>query len=96
MSKEASKLQLSCTYHPTMIKGVNFINFIRTHFLYERRFGSFSYYINVTREKLPKQCLYEKFVCKMLMKLITDLRIRNFDYSKTQKSQAKVKVIFLD
>jgi len=54
------------------------------------------FYVHVTREKLQKQCLYEKFVCKMLMKLITDLRIRNFDYSKTQKSQAKVKVIFLD
>jgi len=50
--------------------GVNFINILRTNFLYERRFSSF-FYIHVTREKLPKQRLYEKFVCKMLMKLTT-------------------------
>jgi len=54
------------------------------------------FYVHVTREKLQKQCSYDKFVRKMLMTLTTDIRIRNFDYSKTQKSQAKVKVIFLD
>jgi len=48
--------------------GVNFINILRTNVSYERRFGSF-FYVQVTREKLPKQCLYEKFVRKMLMKL---------------------------
>ncbi len=47
------------------LEGVNFINILRTYFC---RFGSF-FYINVTREKLPKQRLYEKFVRKMLMKL---------------------------
>jgi len=44
--------------------GVNFINVLRTNFLYERWFCSF-FYVHVTREKLPKQCLYEKFVRKM-------------------------------
>jgi len=37
-------------------------------FLYKHWFGSF-FYVHVTRGKLPKQCSYEKFVCKMLMKL---------------------------
>jgi len=49
--------------------GVNFINILHTIFLYERQFGSF-FYVHVTREKLPKQRLFEKFVRKMLMKLI--------------------------
>jgi len=48
--------------------GVNFINILRTNFLYERLFGSF-FYVHVTREKLPKQHLDKKFLIKMLMKL---------------------------
>jgi hypothetical protein len=51
--------------------GVNFINILCMNFSYECRFGSF-FYINITREKLPKQCSYEKFVRKMLMKLTTE------------------------
>ncbi len=39
-------------------------------FSYEHHFGSF-FYVHVTREKLPKQCSYEKFVRKMLVKLTT-------------------------
>jgi len=50
--------------------GVNFTNIIRTNFLYKRRFGSF-YYVLVTRKKLLKQCLYEKFAHITLMKLTT-------------------------
>jgi len=38
------------------------------YFSYKRRFGSF-FYVHVTREKLPKQRSYKKFVRKMLMKL---------------------------
>ncbi len=34
--------------------GVNFIDILRTNFLYKHRFGSF-FYVHVTREKLPKQ-----------------------------------------
>jgi len=48
--------------------GVNFINVKRTNFLYKRHFGSFNY-VHVTRKKLSKQRLYEKFVCLKLMKL---------------------------
>jgi len=48
--------------------GVNFINILNTNFSYECHFVSFLY-VHVTREKLPKQRLYEKFVRKMLMKL---------------------------
>jgi len=40
----------------------------RTNFPYEHCFDSF-FHLHVTREKLPKQCLYKKFVWKMLMKL---------------------------
>jgi len=50
--------------------GVNFINILWTNFLYACLFGSFVY-VHVTRDKLPKQCSYEKFVRKMLMKLTT-------------------------
>jgi len=48
--------------------GVNFINILHTNFLYKLRIGSF-FYLHVTREKLPKQRAYKKFVRKMLMKL---------------------------
>jgi hypothetical protein len=51
-------------------EGVNFINILRTNFLYECCFGSF-FYVHVTREKLPKQRSYKKFVHKMMMKLTT-------------------------
>jgi len=50
------------------LSGVNFINNICVRFLYKRRFGSL-YYVHVTREKLPKQRSYEKFVHITLMKL---------------------------
>jgi len=36
--------------------------------VYERHFSSF-FYVHVTREKLPKHHSYEKYACKMLMKL---------------------------
>jgi len=48
--------------------GVNFINILHTHFLYERRFGSFSL-VTCTYKKLLKRCSYKKFERKMLMKL---------------------------
>ncbi len=50
------------------IPGVNFLNILCTNFLYEHCFDSF-FYVHVTREKLLKRCLYEKFERKMLMKL---------------------------
>jgi len=52
--------------HPAagpMHSGINFINILRKKILYECHFGSF-FYVQVTREKLPKQCLYEKIVHK--------------------------------
>ncbi len=52
---------------------VNFINILRTNFMYESLFGSF-FYLHVTREKLPKRCSYLKFVCKMLIKLTPGCR----------------------
>jgi hypothetical protein len=53
---------------------VNFINILCANFLYECHFGSF-FNVRVTIEKLPKQCSYEKFVGKMLMKLTTPLLV---------------------
>jgi hypothetical protein len=50
---------------------VNFINILRTNFSYERHCGSFIY-VYVTREKLQKRRLYEKFERKMLIKLTPD------------------------
>jgi len=47
---------------------VNFINGLGANSLYESLLGSF-FYLYVTREKLLKRQLYEKFVRKMLMKL---------------------------
>jgi len=63
----------------TLVKltpGVNFINIIHTNFLYKCHFGSFLY-LHVTREELPKQCSYKKFVRKMLMKLTTGAILPN-------------------
>ncbi len=57
-------------------EGVNFINVNHANFLYEHRFRSF-YYVHITREKLPKQHLYKKFACIMLMKLTID-RLPNY------------------
>jgi len=54
--------------------GVNVINVKNINFLYECHFGSF-YYIHVTRKKLPKQRLYEKFARLTLMKLTAGLKI---------------------
>ncbi len=49
---------------------------LRQHFTYKffvrMSFWQF-FYVHVTREKLPKQRLYNKFVHKMLMKLTTVL-----------------------
>jgi len=39
---------------------VNFINILRTNFLYERCFGSF-FYVHETREKVPKQHSYDTY-----------------------------------
>jgi len=51
------------------------------HFTYEffvlMSFWQLFFYVHVTREKLPKQYSYKKFVCKMLMKL-TPIRIHCF------------------
>jgi hypothetical protein len=58
-----------CKMLMKLTPGVNFINIIRANFSYECLFGSFlrTY---VRRKKLPnRQCTYEKFVRKMLMKL---------------------------
>jgi len=46
-------------------------------FLHKRSFGSF-FYIHVTRKKLPKWCLYEKFVGGMLMKLTAGVNFTKF------------------
>jgi len=57
--------------------GVNFINVLRMHFSYQRRFGSFfsSYmYFTYTWKKLPERLSYEKLVRIKLMKL-TDGRL---------------------
>jgi hypothetical protein len=56
-------------------QGVNFMNILRTIFSYDCCYGSF-FCVHVTREKLPKQRLYKKFVHKMLMKLTT-VKIRS-------------------
>ncbi len=57
------KLSPLSSYSKTLVlmhkPAVNFINFLRTHFLYKHCFGSF-FYIHVCREKLPKQHLYKK------------------------------------
>ncbi len=58
---------------------VNFINIIRMPFSFECHFGSF-FYLLAAREKLPKQRLYTKFVCIMLMKLTKNVSNFNFDY----------------
>jgi len=52
--------------------GVNFINIMRTNFSYEHCSGSF-FYMHVTREKLPKQLLYENRARVKLMKLMAEL-----------------------
>ncbi len=56
----------------TLVSGVNFINVKHANFLYESLFGSF-FYLNVTREKLPKRHSYKKFSRLMLMKLTAGL-----------------------
>jgi len=45
------------------ISVVNFINVLHANFTYKSLFGSF-FYLHVTREKLLKKCLYEKFAQK--------------------------------
>ncbi len=55
-------------------------------FLYEHHLDSF-FYIRVTRKKLPKQHLYEKFVHIMLMKLsprvnFINVKHANFTYER--------------
>ncbi len=56
--------------------GVNFIHVLHMNFSHKCHFGSF-FYIHVTREKLPKQCLYKIFVRKMLMKLTLGCIVSN-------------------
>ncbi len=57
-----------------------------SNFSNEHHFGSF-FYVHVTREKLPKQRLYEKFARKMLMKLTTSWHLTLYivSHHKTQK-----------
>jgi len=52
--------------------GFNFIYILCTNFWYEHRFASVLY-VHKTREKLPKQRSYKKFVPKMLMILTTSI-----------------------
>jgi len=56
---------------------VNFINILRVNFLYKSLFSSF-FYLQVTREKLPKRRVYEKFARKMLMKLTPGQQLVDF------------------
>jgi len=56
-----------------IFSAVNFINILRTNFSYQSLFGSF-FYLHVTREKLLKRRSYEKFACKMLVKLTPNVR----------------------
>jgi len=51
-----------------LTSAVNFINILRTNFLYQCRFDSF-FYVHVTREKMPKQLSYQKRMHITLMKL---------------------------
>jgi len=70
--KAASKMLVKLT------PGVNFTNILYTNFPYESCFGSFLY-LHVTREKLSKQHLYEKFARKMLVKLTPDfIKMKNY------------------
>ncbi len=48
--------------------GVDFNNILGTNFCTSVVSTAF-FYVHVTREKLPKQCLYKKFWSKTLMKL---------------------------
>jgi len=59
-SKAAFKMKLT--------PAVNFINFIRARFSYERRTRN----VHVTRKKAAETTFYEKFIRKMLMKLTPD------------------------
>jgi len=60
-----------------MNPGVNFINFIRACFSYERQ----TLNIHVTRKKLPKQRSHKKFVRKMLKKLTPGVNFTNVSSS---------------
>ncbi len=62
--------------------GDNFINIKCKKILYEHHFSSF-YYAHITREKLPKQQLYEKFVHLTMMKLTPE---RHIDDGRTTQS----------
>ncbi len=53
--------------------GINFINTKWTNFLFERHFGSFLH-LHVTRKKLPKRLLYEKFARLTLVKLTPGIK----------------------
>jgi len=68
--------------------GVNFINILCTNFLYKHLFCSF-FYVHVTRSKLPKQRLYEKFARKMLMKLTTAVAMARGISPQTGESSIK-------
>ncbi len=66
---------------------VDFINILRTNFLYELCFGSFAL-VTCRQKKLPKRSSYKKFVCKMLMKLTPR------SYKKTLQILAKIKTTY--
>ncbi len=64
------------------------------HFTYKCCFSSF-FYIHVTREKLPKWRLYEKFASKMLMKLTPVVNFTScfcIDILAPKKYKAKLKL----
>jgi len=75
--------------------GLNFIRILNTNFSYECLFGSF-FYLHVSREKLPKQRLYKKFVRKMLMKCTIGVKFMHqhftssFFVSRSQKHKDRL------
>ncbi len=73
-------IDMACFFKIEKCKLVVYFNNVKpTHFLYKRHFGSFfsSYmYVTCTWKKLPKRCLYKKFVRKMLMKLTAEWQVR--------------------
>ncbi len=68
-------------YNEVSLKLVTYINILLGNFTYESLFGSF-FYLNITREKLLKRCLYEKFVRKMFEKLTPEavFKLMKFDF----------------
>ncbi len=82
-TKKETKTYLCCkfVFWQSWLQGVNFINVLRAHFLYESLLSSFFLltWLHVAREKLPKRLSYKKCVRKLLMKL-TQGRICSFEF----------------